>query len=156
MIKPFIKMLKAKTYLGIFLSFLDCMLIKFMQFSCIKLRKFWNKYPKISVMIKSILNSCQLKILIQNKINSVFIKCIKRSFPVQALRKAVIANYTDLRHCLMCSRLVYSFRQSVMWSPILIRHCRVCSSCSRSERPFSGRSSCFKAAFTGRIRSLHC
>lgn len=43
-----------------------------------------------------------------------------------------------------------------MWSPILIRHCLVCSSCSLSERPFSGLSSCFNAALTGLILSLHC
>lgn len=58
-------------------------------------------------------------------------------------------------HCLICSGLVYSLRHSVMWSPILIRHCRVCSSCSRSDSPFSGRSNCFSAAFTGLMRSLH-
>lgn len=51
---------------------------------------------------------------------------------------------------------MYSFRHSVMWSPILIRHCLVCSSCSLSERPFSGLSSCFNAALTGLILSLHC
>lgn len=62
---------------------------------------------------------------------------------------------TYFLHCLICSGFVYSFRHSVIWSPILIRHCLVCSSCSLSERPFSGRSSCFSAALTGLILSLH-
>lgn len=67
-----------------------------------------------------------------------------------------ICRITYFLHCLICSGFGYSFRHSVIWSPILIRHCLVCSSCSLSERPFSGRSSCFNAALTGLILSLHC
>lgn len=64
--------------------------------------------------------------------------------------------YTNFLHCLIWSGFEYSCRHSVMWSPILMRHCLVCSSCSRSDNPFSGLSSCFRAALTGRILSLHC
>lgn len=63
---------------------------------------------------------------------------------------------TNFLHCLIRSGFEYSFRHSVMWSPIFMRHCLVCSSCSRSDSPFSGLSSCFRAALTGRILSLHC
>ena len=42
-----------------------------------------------------------------------------------------------------------------MRSPIFSRHVRVCWSCSWSERPSSGLSSCFRAFFTGLMRSLH-
>ena len=62
---------------------------------------------------------------------------------------------TYFLHCLICSGFVYSFRHSVIWSPIFIKHCLVCSSCSLSERPLSGLSSCFNAALTGLILSLH-
>ena len=62
---------------------------------------------------------------------------------------------TYFLHCLICSGFVYSFRHSVIWSPIFIKHCLVCSSCSLSERPLSGLSSCFSAALTGLILSLH-
>lgn len=40
-------------------------------------------------------------------------------------------------------------------SPIFSRHVRVCCSCSWSDRPSSGLSSCFRAFFTGLMRSLH-
>lgn len=40
-------------------------------------------------------------------------------------------------------------------SPIFSRHVRVCWSCSWSDRPSSGLSSCFRAFFTGLMRSLH-
>lgn len=40
--------LQGLTYLSVFLSFLDCMLIQFMQLSGIKLGEFGDKYPQVS------------------------------------------------------------------------------------------------------------
>lgn len=129
----------AFTYLGVLLSFLDCVLIQFMQFPGIKLSELGNKYPQVSVKDK------HSQLNIQNKDDLHLIQ--------SALMNHVCTNFL---HCLIWSGLEYSFRHSVMWSPIFMRHCLVCSSCSRSDSPFSGRSSCFRAAFTGRILSLHC
>lgn len=39
----------AFSYLRVLLSFLDCMLIQFMQFPGVKLGEFRNKYPQVSV-----------------------------------------------------------------------------------------------------------
>lgn len=39
-------------YLGILLPFLDCMLVQFMQFSCIKFSEFGNENPQVSVKDK--------------------------------------------------------------------------------------------------------
>lgn len=61
-----------------------------------------------------------------------------------------------LRHVLTCSGSLYNLRHSVMRSPIFSRQVRVCCSCSCTDSPSSGLSNCFRAFFTGLIRSLHC
>ena len=48
-VKVNFKNLTCFPYLSVFLSFLDCMFIQFMQFSCIKFSEFRNKYPKVSL-----------------------------------------------------------------------------------------------------------
>lgn len=61
-----------------------------------------------------------------------------------------------LRQILTCSGSLYVLRHSVMRSPIFSRHVRVCCNCSCTDSPSSGLSNCFRAFFTGLIRSLHC